>query len=161
MRPVCVQLNCMRINKLLYLHDHVKSLSGWAVGIIKASRINCLDRQIVWRCKERGSDRPGERERERVDVKGEWKSEKERGRESDEDQGSSRRQHWRTCCSITTQFSNEILPCKIKSRPTIIITLVILLRHFCTTFRLFLSEKTYVCVCVCVTLLNKKLVFTF
>lgn len=154
MRPVCVQLNCMRINKLLYLHDHVKSLSGWAVGIIKASRINCLDRQIVWRCKERGSDRPGERERERVDAKGERKSEKERGRESDEDQGSSRRQHWRTCCSITTQFSNEILPCKIKSRE-ISSNNYNHVGYFITSFLHYIStifkrKDVRMCVCVCV-----------
>lgn len=80
MRPVCVQLNCMRINKLLYLHGHVKSLSAWAVGIIKASRINCLDRQIIWRCKERGSDRLRERERGEGGGSGE-EGEEKRGRE--------------------------------------------------------------------------------
>jgi len=110
------------------------------VGIIKASRINCLDRQIVGRCKERIVDRLAERERKRErerereregerEEKGERERERERerGRENDEDQGSSRRQHWRTCCSITTQFSTKFY-LAVKSRPTIIITMVILLR---------------------------------
>lgn len=147
----------MRINKLLYLHSYVKSLSAWAVGIIKASRINCLDRQIVWRCKEWGSDRLAERERERErdrGEKGERKRERKRGRENDEDQGSSRRQHWRTCCSITTQFSTKFY-LAVKSRPTIIITMVILSRRF-YIISIISKWKS-----ACITLVNEKIVFNF
>jgi len=51
------------------------------VGIIKASRINCLDRQIVGRCKERIVDRLAERERKRESERGRGTGKrKERGR---------------------------------------------------------------------------------